>query len=503
MTSIFLQAMRPFMRITPEVVKPTREVRFNEKVLWTFGALIVYFIMTVVPVFNLDGPISTTQADPFQFLRTIMASTRGTLAELGIGPIVTAGLIMQILVGSKLIQVDMGDPEERALYTGAQKVLSVIMTIFEAGAYILGGAYGNNLSGGAMALIMLQLLSSGIAIILLDEMIQKGWGLGSGISLFIAGGVATQIFYHSFAFANFADGLVELPGLTQLLPIGAITALLTAISEGGFFQGITMMFFRVDHPTNSLVAIIATIVVFLVVIYFECMKIDIPVSYSDHRGFRGKYPIKLMYVSNIPVILVSAVFADIYFIAQMFSNVAPDFLLTKWLGEFDPQSRQPTGGLVLYLTPPRGLYGRGAVFPIGSTGGLDFGQLINNLPRAFVYGFLMIVLSVAFSKMWITTAGMASKDVAKQLLDAGMQIPGWRRSEKTIERRLEMYIPAAAALGGFLIGVLAAFADFAGALGTGTGILLSVSIMRQYFDILVKERAAEMHPALRGFLGIL
>ncbi|MHA2105861.1 MAG: preprotein translocase subunit SecY, partial [Candidatus Hodarchaeales archaeon] len=114
MTSIFLQAMRPFMKITPEVLKPSREVRFNEKVLWTLGALIIYFIMTITPVFNLDGLLIREGPDPFEFLRTIMASQRGTLAELGIGPIVTAGLIMQILVGSKIISVDMSDPEERA-----------------------------------------------------------------------------------------------------------------------------------------------------------------------------------------------------------------------------------------------------------------------------------------------------------------------------------------------------------------------------------------------------
>ncbi len=287
MTSIFLQAMRPFMRITPEVLKPTREVRFNEKILWTLGALIVYFVMTITPVFNLDGATAQTGPDPFEFLRTIMASQRGTLAELGIGPIVTAGLIMQILVGSKIIQVDMGDPEERALYTGAQKVLSVLMTIFEAGAYIIGGAYGNNLSSGAISIIMFQLLAAGIAIILLDEMIQKGWGLGSGISLFIAGGVATQIFWHTFAFAPFGDGLIDFA--ETAFPIGVLTAFIQAILDVGFFDAISGMFFRVFHPTNSLLAIGATVVVFLVVVYFESMKIDIPVSYADHRGFRGKY----------------------------------------------------------------------------------------------------------------------------------------------------------------------------------------------------------------------
>ena len=235
------------------------------------------------------------------------------------------------------------------------------------------------------------------------------------------------------------------------------------------------------------------------------MKIDIPVAYADHRGFRGKYPIKLLYVSNIPVILVSAVFADIYFIAQLLFNSLGHNPLVDILGTFDGEG-QPNGGLIRFLTPPRGIFGVNALIPTNDKGVFQlegFGGFYETLPRALVYAGLMIALSVFFSKMWITTAGMAPKDIAKQLLKAGMQIPGWRRSEKTIEKRLEMYIPQAAALGGCFIGVLAAFADFTGALGTGTGILLSVSIMRQYFDILVKERAAEMHPALRDFLGVL
>ena len=505
MASKFLQVLRPFMSITPEVVKPKKEVKFNEKKLWTYGCLIIYFIMSSLPIY---GVANTGSSDPFQFLRTIMASQRGTLAELGIGPIVTAGLILQILVGSKIINVDMGDPEERALYTGAQKVLSVFMTIFEGGAYIIGGAYGpiggaGGLTNQTVILIMIQLLAAGVAIILLDEMIQKGWGLGSGISLFIAGGVATQIFWHAFYFANtnVADGL----------PLGTITAFVSIALNpnlGGPVGAIGDLTIRPQLPTGSIIAIFATIFIFLVVIYFESMRVEIPVSYSEHRGFRGKYPIKLLYTSNIPVILVSAVFADIYFIAQMlWKAIGPGNLLVQLLGQFGTinNQTQPIGGLVFFLTPPRGVFGYGAVIPttLANPYTIDFAGLTSSLPRAVVYASAMIILSIFFSRMWIETAGMGPKDVSTQLLDAGMQIPGWRRSKKTIEKRLEMYIPAAATLGGLFIGILAAFADFLGALGTGTGILLSVSIMRQYFDILIKERAAEMHPAIRDFLGII
>ena len=483
---MFLQIARPFMSITPEVVKPEKEVSFNTKLLYTFIALIIYFIMASTPLIGVEK----TAADPFSFLRTITASTQGTLAELGIGPIVTAGLILQILVGSKIINVDMSDPEERALYTGTQKVLSVIMTIFEAVAYIIGGAYGRDLELGTQMLIIAQLVAAGILIILIDEMIQKGYGLGSGISLFIAAGVSTTI----------VAGLFSLDAATpDRYARGILPALFNAINEKGVIEGFSYMFFRDQFPQHSILSLLATIFIFLVIIYFESVKVEIPLSVAQARGMRHNYPLKLLYVSNIPVILVSAVFADLYFIAQILGNtMGPNSAIVQFIGTFEPDpntgQQVPTGGLVYFLTAPRGFFGAGAVF--------DPQQPVDSILRAIVYAAIMIILSIAFSLMWVETAGMSSRDVAKQLIDSGMQIPGWRRNPKILERLLDNYIPPVAFFGGLFIGILAAGADFLGALGTGTGILLTVSITRQYFELLAKERVADMHPALRGFLGI-
>ncbi|MFW9903383.1 MAG: preprotein translocase subunit SecY [Candidatus Thorarchaeota archaeon] len=508
MTSRFLQAVRPFMSITPEVVKPTREVHFNEKVVWTFAALVIYFVMASTPIIGAQHE----GADPFAFMRTITASSQGSLAELGIGPIVTAGLIMQILVGSKIISVNMGDPEERSLYTGAQKVMSVVMTIIEAAAFLIGGTYGVGLSLDTQLAIIAQLLAAGIIIILLDEMIQKGWGLGSGISLFIAGGVGLQIFQGLFAAQPFGEGPGE-PGDPLVTSYrGIALAFYAWITQRGPIEAIGALFFRyspaenINLPSLSLLSIIATVIAFIIVIYFESMRIEIPISYAQYKGIRSTYPIKLLYVSNIPVILSSAVFADIYFIAQMVFNASggpgTSNPLALFLGTFsiDETSQQyvPEGGLVYFLTPPRSLIGDYGVFNISR--GLE--TVMPSLTRALIYAVILIVLSVIFSVMWLETAGMGPRDVANQFLQSGMQMPGWRRSKKIVERRLEMYIPTIAVIGGLFIGSLAAFADFLGAIGSGTGILLSVSIMRQYFELISKERVAEMNPALRGFLGI-
>lgn len=509
MTSRFLQAVRPFMSITPEVVKPTREVNFNEKLIWTFAALVIYFVMASTPIIGAD----TGEGDPFAFMRTITASTQGSLAELGIGPIVTAGLIMQILVGSKIINVNMGDPEERSLYTGAQKVMSVLMTIIEATAFLLGGTYGTDLQLTEQVTIISQLLISGIIIILLDEMLQKGWGLGSGISLFIAGGVGLQIFQGLFALQTIGEGPVNANGDSVVSARGIVLAFFYWLTQRDLLTTIGSLFIRYSPfptdnlylPSLSLLSLISTVVVFIIVIYFESMRIEIPISYAQYKGIRSTYPIKLLYVSNIPVILTSAVFADIYFIAQMVWRGAggegTNNLLAKLLGTFrvdvDTSQYIPTGGLVYFLTPPRSLIGPLGVFDIS---GAD--TLFPSITRALIYAIILIILSVIFSIMWLETAGMGPRDVANQFLQSGMQMPGWRRSKKIVERRLEMYIPTIAVIGGLFIGCLAAFADFLGAIGSGMGILLSVSIMRQYFELISKERVAEMNPALRGFLGI-
>jgi preprotein translocase subunit SecY len=333
-------------------------------------------------------------------------------------------------------------------------------------------------------------------------MVQKGWGLGSGISLFIAGGVGLQIFTGLFSVQNFLEGPNEI-----MSNRGIVFAFIAWIGSEGLIPAIQSLFLRYDPSNNinlpnlSLLSVVATIIVFIIVIYFESMRVEIPISYAQYKGIRSTYPIKLLYVSNIPVILTSAVFADIYFIAQLVWNASGKSttnLLANILGtfEYDDVSNQyiPQSGLVYFLTPPRSL--------IGDLGVINPADPFASIVRALIYAAILIILSVIFSVMWLETAGMGPRDVASQFLQSGMQMPGWRRNKKIVERRLEMYIPTIAVIGGLFIGTLAAFADFLGAIGSGMGILLSVSIMRQYFELMSKERVAEMNPALRGFLGI-
>jgi preprotein translocase SecY subunit len=470
----FIELFKPVQRFFPDVKSPERKVNFNEKLFWTGIVLIVYLVMCEIPLYGL-GKLGAE--DPFGALRIIFASQRGTLMELGIGPIVTGGLILQILAGSKMINVDFTKSEDKSLFTTATKFLAVLMTIFEASAFILGGAYGK-LSLQASFVILLQLIAAGIIIILLDELLQKGWGVGSGISLFIAAGVAQRIWW---------DCVAPMGPMEDGKYYGILIALAQSLWAG---QGLGSILSR-GGGRPDVIGLVTTLAVFVVIIFLTALRVEIPVSYAKYRGFRGKFPIKLLYVSNIPVIFAAALFGNIYFISNILwlkynQNPPNGNFWLNLIGQFNPkgEARNPIGGLAYYVIPPRGLE-----------------ALAQDPARAVAYVLLMIAACVFFAVTWVEVGGMDAKTVAKQLIDSGMQIEGFRRSHTPIQQILSRYIPTVTILGGLIVGAIASIADFLGAFGSGMGILLTVGILEQYYQLLVQERITEIYPAARALLG--
>lgn len=483
MVGRFLSLFKPLARIVPEIKKPERRVRFNEKIFWTALVLVVFLVMSEVPLYG----ITKSALGELAALRIIFASSRGSLMELGIGPIVTAGLILQLLAGSSMIKADMGNPEDRSLFTTASKVFSIVLTGVQASAYIIGGMYGS-LSGNIAIIVFLQLIAAGLVVLLLDELVQKGWGFGSGISLFIMAGVAQHIFWQ--AFTPLSGVGEEAQGLTY----GFFFALGEVVAQG---KPLSMLWLRGQNP--SLMGLIATIAAFLVIIYMEGVRVELPLSYAGYKGYRSRYPIKLLYVSNLPVIFASALFANVYFFSQLFwsmngqplpgRNVWLDLLgqfqvIQPPAGSTGSASIQSVGGLVYYVTAPR-----------------NFTDVMGDPVRALVYLGILIAFCVVFSLTWLEVGGLGPSTVARQLVDAGMEIPGYRRSGRAVEQILKRYIPAVTVLGGVVVGLIAGVTDFFGVFGSGMGILLSVGIIYQYYQTLMQERAAEMYPAFRRIFG--
>ena len=126
--------------------------------------------------------------------------------ELGISPIVTASMIMQLLSGAKLINVDQNVREEKELYEGAQKLCGILIAFGQAFAYTWSGMYGDIavIGAGNAILIILQLVLASVITILLDDIISKGYGIGgSGTSLFIAINMAETVLWNCFSPLSF------------------------------------------------------------------------------------------------------------------------------------------------------------------------------------------------------------------------------------------------------------------------------------------------------------
>ena len=467
--SIVRTVIKKVSAYIPQVEKPKKKIGLSEKFIWCGIALLAYLVMGQIPLYGVtDAP----QFDFLAFARVIFAAQQGTLLELGIGPIVTAGLLMQLLKGSELIKLNFKDPDDRSLFTSATKVVTIIVIIAE------GALYGVSVYGGLLAhpslipVLIGQLIGASIVVMYLDELIQKGWGLGSGISLFIMAGVAQGILWSIFSPLPAQDG-----------PVGIIPFIIDSATQGDLANTL----FR-SGQLPSIFGLIVTALVLLALVYTQGIHVDIPIVSTKYRGFTAVYPLKLLYTSNIPVILASALLANAIFMGQMlWANYNPENSnpLFNWIAQFDPQqSQSPTGGILYYMTSPNSLE-QGLADPV----------------RTIVYILFMTAIVTVFGRLWVELGGLSAKSAAKNLLDADVQVPGFRRTQSSVQSLLNKYIPAVTIAGGIIIGLLASVSNVLSVFGTGIGILLMVDILVNYYNLLIREQVDIHMPKLAALLG--
>lgn len=454
-----LEFLRPFIRYLPEVKLPKKHVSFKEKLIWSSLVLVLFFVMGVI------YPVGVKPTDlPFQYqqFQMIMASQMGTIISAGIGPIVTASIILQLLVGSKMLDIDLSTNEGKALFQGAQKILTIIIAFFESSAMVFGLRLGI-LTHPMVEFTIFQIALGSILLMYMDEIVSK-WGIGSGISLFIAGGVSRRIISGSL---NFLKG----PGDIFL---GIIPNFIDQVMAGSI--NLILIF-----------PIIATIIVFLVVVYGESMRLEIPLSYGGIRGVGGRYPLKFFYVSNIPVILAAALLMNI----RMWAGFAG-------IDVTNPGEMNVIQSVIYHISYYLTL---GNLYGVISPGRIETLLDFNMIIHLIVYAIAFTGLCILFGKFWVETTGLGTENVAEQIQSGGMQIPGFRRDKRVIERVLNRYIPQITIISSIAVGLLAVGADLMGALGSGTGILLTVGILYRLYEELQKEQMSEMHPAFRRFMG--
>ena len=431
-----LEVLEPIFKFIPEVKSPVHREDFNEKLKWTALILVLYYFLTQIPLYGLaPGAI-----DSFAQLRAVMAGSFGSILTLGIGPIVTASIVLQLLVGSNLLDLDLSSHKDKSHFQATQKVLSIVFTVFEASVLVLTGNLVP-IDGSYTFLLILQLVIGALVIIYLDEVVSK-WGFGSGIGLFIAAGVCQAIMVGTFSVLPGTDGFLAgiIPKLIQQITVGSVNWYI-------------------------LIPLIATIIVFLVVLYGESMRVEIPISHGSVRGHGrvrgavGKYPLKFVYSSNMPVILTSALLVNVTLFANVFHGIA-------WL--------LSTPNLTMFITEPI---------------------------HVLIYAIFFIVCCMLFSYLWVEISGLNAKKISEQLHSSGIQIPGFRSSKRQLYKILKKYIPALTIISGIYVGLIAFLADLTGALGGGTGVLLTVGILHKLYEEMAEEQLMSANPILRKVLG--
>ena len=451
----------------PEVSGPTqKKLSFKEKLKWTGIVLVLFFILGMIPLFGL-GQNALTQ---FEYLSTVLAAKFGSIISLGIGPIVTASIILQLLNGASILKMDLTTHEGKKRFQGIQKMLSIVIILVEAAIYVFMGGLapaadfiGTSAYMQLQLILVFQLFLGGMLILFMDEVVSK-WGFGSGISLFITAGVSQSIFIRALS-----------PLSSTLNPdfaTGAIPALFQFLAAG--------------DPVNAglmAAAVIATIIVFAIAVYAQAMKIEIPLSFGRVRGYGIRWPLSFIYTGVIPVILVSALMANVQLWARLLQNWGHPIL-----GTFVGNS--PNSGLITWFTSP------------DIVGKIIKGSIVSaDFAHALAYMLIMILGCVVFSIFWVQTSGMDARSQAKQIMSSGLQIPGFRKDQRILEHLLNRYIHPLTIMGAIAIGFLASIADLTGALTSGTGILLAVMIIYKLYEKISKQHMMDMNPMMRKFMG--
>jgi len=452
-------AFRDVLHNLPEVRGPVeKKVSFNVKLKWTLIILVAYFVLSNISLFG----ISESSLSRFEYLAILLGTSFGSIISLGIGPIVMASIILQLLTGAQILHIDTNTAEGKKFFQAVQKVLVFAFVVFEAMVYVL--MKGIAAEPGFTGLVILQLVLGGILIVFMDEVVQK-WGFGSGVSLFIAAGIGWRLFTQLFGFLG-PEGNFEASGL--------ILSLISSIISG---DGIGV--------SQAIFPIFITTVLFLAVVFAQSLKVEIPLAFDRIRGHSVKWPLQFFYAGVIPVILVSALVANV----QLLGTLVQNWLgRATFLGSFS--NGQPISGLAYWInsTP---------ILQEIITGSFRWAYA----GQAFFHILFYVGFSILFAFFWVQTSGQDARSQANKIVNSGMSMPGFRKDERVLESILKRYVGPLTIMGGAAIGLLASVANLLGALVGGTAILLVVMILYQLYQNIAQQHAVDMNPALRGFFG--
>ncbi|CAD5214659.1 unnamed protein product [Bursaphelenchus xylophilus] len=461
----FLDFVAPFCKLVPSIAIPQREVKFGEKLIWTLLSLFVYLVYCQVPLYGIEHGDSE---DPLYFLRLMMASNHGTLMELGITPTLTSSMIMQLMASTGIIQVD-GTRKDLILLSRAQRLVALLFLWGQATLYVFSGIYGSPFELGLVncSLIVLQLAMSGLIMMLLDDMMQSGYGLGSGTNLFIATNLCEMIVWKAFS------PLVISAGNGKKFEGAVLELVKLLIDKEEKFQAFEEVLLRKGLP--NLMSLGWTMVLFFLIAYLQAFQLEIPLVSANSRGQTGVFPIRLAHTSNMGVFIQNALVSNILTISKLLSVNFSGYFIVDFIGVWETMEsgrNEPTWGISYYLT---------------SVNTLE--EFQKDPFRAVVNVTFTLLSCTYFSVIWLRFSGKSAKDIVEKMKREKLMVGGHRHSSMT--KYLNQYIQTAAALGGIGIGVLSILAEILGVIGSGASILMTVNVICSYYDAFEKENADE------------
>lgn len=474
--------LKEISALIPEVRKPDeKKLSFKIKLQWTLIVLAAFFILANISLFGL----SENALSRFEYLAIILGTDFGSIISLGIGPIVMASIILQLLSGSGILNIDTTTTEGKKTFQALQTIMVFFFIIFEASVYVFMG--GLQAASGFTGLVIFQLILGGLAIFYMDQVVQK-WGFGSGVSLFIAAGVSWRLVTSALQFID-QQGRNCLLDFSNTPCSGKILVLIQSVIN--------------KYPVemiSALAAIISTILIFLLVVWAQSLKVEVPLSFGRIRGYGMKWPLNFFYASVIPVILTAALVANIQLFGGLIQNAADTCAAGTCSG---------MAGFASHLTFLGKFAGGQAVsgfaFWIGSTNVLDLiikgGFASKYLIQGIIHTLFFMIFATLFSVFWVKTSGMDARSQARKISASGLQVAGFRQDERIIESILDRYIMPLTVMGGAAIGLLASITNLMGALVSGTAILLVIMIMFQLYQSIAQQHQTDMNPAFRKFMG--
>lgn len=455
---------KPFSGVLPEVELPVERISFDDKVVYTIGAGVLY-LFAQLPVYAAQ---TSAQSDPIAFLRPVFAAERNTLLEFGVFPIISSAIILQLCAGLKLIKVNFKKRADRESFQSLQKLFAIFQYLVLTVLFLSFGYFGYNLTIYQWILIIGQIVGTGIFFTLITEIIEKDYGFGSGSLSFVAVNIATKLVGDLVGFHTVKTSL----GFESN---GAFFSLVQNVKSKPFKVALWNSFSR-KHLPNILQGYVSILVI-AAVIYLQNLRIELPIKSTKVRAMNNVYPIKLLYTGALPLVFSYVVLFYINIVGFAVVNLLlkndPAQILVKILGHYadSPFTNAfvvDSPSVLYYFQPSETL----------------LGAVTCPLKTVFFTAFV-VVSSGWFANTWSYISGSSPRDIALQFKEQGISIAG--RRDVSISKELQRVIPVAAVSGAAILALVSSAGDIFGLAGGAPSLVVAVCVAFSFLEIIATE----------------